>query len=111
MLKQVLSPRLCFLRNQICCKHSVDPGLSRCRGEWLRAELQERIEITEENDGYIDVLPDVSRAGERVVHGHALSQRPFRRALNHFPICDRIAERHAQLNDVCSRLRGPNYKA
>ena len=31
MLKQVLSPRLCFLRNQICHEHSVDPGLSRCR--------------------------------------------------------------------------------
>jgi hypothetical protein len=59
VLKQILSPRLCFLRNQICHEHSVDPGLSRCRGEWFRAELQERIEITEEDDGYIDVLPDV----------------------------------------------------
>ena len=93
MSKQVLSPRLCFLGNKICHEHSVDPGLSRCRGEWFRAELQERIEITEEDDGYVDVVPDVLRAGERVVDGHAVSQRPFRRALNHFPIRDRIAER------------------
>jgi hypothetical protein len=73
VLKHILSPRLCFLGNEICHEHSVDPGLFRCRGEWFRAELQERIEITEEHDGYIDVLPDVSRAGKRVVHGHAIA--------------------------------------
>ena len=104
MLKQVLSPRLCFLRNQIGYEHSIDPCLSRCRGEWLRAELQERIEITEENDRYVGVPPDVLRARERVVHGHAISQRSFGRALNHFAIRDRVAERHPQLDDVCPRL-------
>ena len=56
MSKQVLSPRLCFLGNQICHEQSVDPGLSSCRREWFRAKLQERIEIAEENDGYIDML-------------------------------------------------------
>src|SRR4029450_190449 len=93
MLKQVVSPRLRFLRNQICHEHSVDPGISRCRGKWLRAELQERIEITEENNGYIDLLPDVPRTREHVVDSHAVSQRPFRRALNHFPTRDRITTR------------------
>ena len=43
-------------------------------------------------------------AAKRVVAGHAVSQRPFRCALNHFPIRDRIAERHAQFDDVRSRL-------
>src|SRR4029077_12438634 len=111
MLKQVLSPRLCFLGNQICHEDSVDSRLSRCRGEWFWAELQERIEITEEDDGHINVLPDVPRAGERVAYGHAVSQRSFRRALNQFPIRNRIAERHAQLDDVRSRLRELNEQA
>ena len=77
--------------------------------QWIvRTKLQQRIEIAKENDGYIDVLPDVPRAHQRVVHGRAVSQRPFRRALNHFPIRDRIAEGHAQLDDVGSRFRELN---
>ena len=105
MLKQILGPGLCFFRNQICHEHTVDPGLSCCRGEWSRAELQQRIEITEENDGYIDALSNVSRARERVAHSRAASQRSFRRALNHFAVRDWIAEREAQLDDVCSSFR------
>jgi len=102
---QALSPRLCFLRNQICHEHSVDPGLFRRRREWFRAKLQERIEIAEEDDGYIDVRPNVPCAHERVVHRHAVSQPPVQTRAESLPIRDRIAERHAQLDDVCSRFR------
>ena len=104
MSKQVLIPRLCFLRNQICYKHSVDAGLARHDCEPFLPELQQRIEVAEQNQRYIDVLPNLPRAGERVVHGHAVSQRPFGCALNYFAVRDRIAERHAQLDHVCSRF-------
>jgi hypothetical protein len=70
--------------------------------------LQQRIEVAKQNERYVDALSNVSRTRERVAHGHAVSQRPFRSALDHFPIRDRITERHAQLDDVCSRLRELN---
>jgi len=40
----------------------------------------------------LDVLPDVPRAHERVVPVMPFRSARFRRALNHFPIRNRIAE-------------------
>jgi len=50
----------------------------------------------------MDVLPHMRNAGERVAKRNAVPQRAFGCALDHFAIRDGIAERHAELNDVCS---------
>src|SRR5262249_52472749 len=76
----------------------------------VSAEFQKRIKITEEHNGYVDVLFRVRNASQRVGKCHALSQRALRCTLNHLTVGNRIAERHTELDDVRSSRRQFNQQ-
>ena len=105
MSSQGLNPTLSFFKNQIRDEYGVDSGLFRLIGQPIQPELQQRIEIAEEYDGYIDALSCARHACERVLHCYAITQGTFRCTLNHFPISDWITERDTELNDVRTRRR------
>jgi hypothetical protein len=100
--KQCLRPRFCFLGNQICHEHSIDPSLVCGDSQLLFSQLQEWIEIAEKNDRHIDLLSRFARTHERVPHADSIPQRAFGCALNYLTVGDRITEGHAYFDDVCS---------
>ena len=47
---------------------------------------------------------ELAHHGQHFAHAHTVSQRSFTGFLNHRPVGHRVAERHAQLDDVSAAL-------
>src|SRR5439155_23684426 len=104
-LTNIPMPWLGFVRKQLCDQHCVDSSLFSLACQAVFAEFQQLIEIAKEHHWRVDVLLCMSNAYERVAKSNAVAQRAFRRALNHLTIGNWIAERDAELDDICSSLR------
>ena len=67
--------------------------------EFIHPVLQQRIEVTEKNDGDIRSPPRFCGRFQNRLQAEAMLQCALRSALNHRAIGHRIAERHAEFND------------
>jgi len=87
--------------NQVGHQHAVRASRSHIAGKLVQAIAQNRIEIGEDDQagcgpcsanfaGQLDNILEPRSTGDRTLHG----------ALNHRPVGQRIAERHAQLDHI-----------
>ena len=93
-----------FLHRQIGDQCAVNAGVRHPRGEGFEPHAQHRVEVGEDDDADRGVAANLLGQREHLLEGGALAQRPFAGALNHRAVGQRIAERHAEFDDGCSRV-------
>ncbi len=90
---------------QIGDEDTIRPSLSSSSGKFLKAHLQHRIEISEQHERDLAALPDAAHQFENTSERCTRFQCAFGGALNRGAIGKRIAERHAEFNNVGARIR------
>src|SRR5688572_31973682 len=94
-----------FFGNQIGHENAVDFRVFSFASKLLQAELQKRIEIAEEDYGYLGLATNGPHDLQDFCQTKSMTQGALRGSLNHWPVSHRIAERHAELDDACTSAR------
>src|SRR5687768_2969225 len=87
-----------FFGNQIGHENAVDFRVFSFASKLLEAELQKRIEIAEEDYGDLGLAANGPHNLQDFCQTKSMTQGALRGSLNHRPVSDRIAERHAELD-------------
>ena len=99
-----------LLRRQVDAQNAID---ARCRGvlgEALDAVGVNRVEVGEEDDRHAELRLQPRHQRENAHQRRARGESARRRGLIHRPVGDRVAERHAELEDVGARRRESDGK-
>src|ERR1043165_1799065 len=78
--------------------------------QFLQTKLQERVEVTEENNRNICLFPHVANEVEDLEQAKAMTQRAFGGALDDRPISHRIGKRHTEFDHARASTREFNHQ-
>ena len=96
--------RFGFLDGQISCQYAVKARGHCILRQLFQSMIEERIEITEQDQRDFRFLADILAQPEHLLKRDAVAERTIRRALDHRTIRDRVGERNSQFDQVRARL-------
>src|SRR6185437_8008455 len=102
----LLSILASLFHGQVCNESTINPGLHRFRTKTFQPETQYRIQVRKHDQPYVGLLADLLGKLEHIFQRGSMPQRALAGPLNHWPISNGIAKRHAQFDHVSAGAAG-----